>query len=155
ARTAEATSLIATGWAAALAADRPAVRRFAPHVRATGDDTELARDEAARSARIPSLALRTAREALARGPGLVQVPRRGYLTGRAWGGSGARAGRGAGGGPLPVEPSGPPAGCRWCGRPATEGRCPACGYGRVRAVVAGGSRTAEELARAFPGTRVV
>src|SRR5262245_50013316 len=38
ARTAEATSLIATGWAAALAADRPVVRRFAPHVRATGED---------------------------------------------------------------------------------------------------------------------
>ena len=155
ARTAEATSLIATGWAAALAADRPVVRRFAPHVRATGDDTELARDEAARSARIPSLALRTARDALARGPVLVQVPRRGYLTGLACDGCRAPARCAACGGPLAVESSGAPARCRWCGRHDTEWRCPACGYGRVRAVVAGASRTAEELARAFPGTRVV
>jgi primosomal protein N' (replication factor Y) len=54
-----------------------------------------------------------------------------------------------------VESSGAPARCRWCGRTDTEWRCPACGYGRVRAVVAGARRTAEELARAFPGTRVV
>ena len=80
ARTAEAASLIATGWAAAMTADRPTVRGCAPQVRATGDDAELARDEAARSARMPSLALRTARAGLARGPVLVQVPRRGYVT---------------------------------------------------------------------------
>jgi len=155
ARTAEATSLIATGWAAALAADRPVVRRFAPRVRAAGDDAELARDEAARSARIPSLALRTARDALARGPVLVQVPRRGYLTGLACDGCRAPARCGVCGGPLAVESSGAPARCRWCGSHDTEWRCPACGHGRVRAVVAGASRTAEELARAFPGTRVV
>jgi len=59
------------------------------------------------------------------------------------------------GGPLAVEASGAPAGCRWCGRIDAEWRCPACGHGRVRAVVAGSRRTAEELARAFPGTRVV
>ena len=80
ARTAEATSLVASGWARAVTAPRDVVRRFAPDVRATGDDAELARDEAARSARIPSLALRAARTALDRGPVLVQVPRRGYLT---------------------------------------------------------------------------
>jgi primosomal protein N' (replication factor Y) len=154
ARTAEATSLIARGWAAALAADRPVVRRFAPHVRATGDDTELARDEAARSARIPSLALRTARDALTRGPVLVQVPRRGYLTAVACDGCRAPARCGACGGPLAVESSGAPARCRWCGRADSDWRCPACGHGRVRAVVAGARRTAEELARAFPGTRV-
>jgi primosomal protein N' (replication factor Y) (superfamily II helicase) len=155
ARTAEATSLIAAGWAAALAADRPAVRRFAPQVRATGDDAELARDEAARSARIPSLALRTARDALARGPVLVQVPRRGYLTGLACAGCRAPARCVACGGPLAVEASDSPARCRWCGRTDAGWRCPACGHGRVRAVVAGARRTAEELARAFPGTQVV
>jgi primosomal protein N' (replication factor Y) (superfamily II helicase) len=155
ARTAEATSLIAAGWAAALAADRPAVRRFAPQVRATGDDAELARDQAARFARIPSLALRTARDALARGPVLVQVPRRGYLTGLACAGCRAPARCVACGGPLAVEASDSPARCRWCGRTDAGWRCPACGHGRVRAVVAGARRTAEELARAFPGTQVV
>jgi primosomal protein N' (replication factor Y) (superfamily II helicase) len=155
ARTAEATSLIANGWAAALAGDRPTVRRFAPQVRATGGDAELARDEAARSARVPSLALRTARDALARGPVLVQVPRRGYLTGLACAGCRAPARCAACGGPLAVESSGAPARCRWCGRSDADWRCPACGHDRVRAVVAGARRTAEELARAFPGTRMV
>jgi primosomal protein N' (replication factor Y) (superfamily II helicase) len=154
ARTAEATSLVASGWAAAVAADRPVVRRFAPNVRAAGDDAELARDEAATSARIPSLALRTARHALARGPVLVQVPRRGYLTGLACAGCRAPARCAACGGPLAVESSGAPARCRWCGRPDTEWQCQACGHRRVRAVVAGARRTAEELARAFPGARV-
>jgi len=131
------------------------VRRFAPQVRATGDDAELARDEAARSARIPSLALRTARDALARGPVLVQVPRRGYLAAVACDGCRAPARCVTCGGPLAVESSGAPAQCRWCGRTDTEWHCPACGHGRVRAVVAGARRTAEELARAFPGTHMV
>jgi len=155
ARTAEATSLVASGWAHAVTAARPVVRRFAPDVRATGDDSELARDEAARSARMPSLALRTARAALARGPVLVQVPRRGYLTAVACERCRAAARCAECGGPLAVEASDAPARCRWCGRSDAEWRCPACGHGRVRAVVAGSRRTAEELARAFPGTRVV
>jgi primosomal protein N' (replication factor Y) len=64
-----------------------ALRQVAPRVRAAPDEAELARDAAAMTARLPSLALRTAREALtggargglAPGPVLVQVPRRGYL----------------------------------------------------------------------------
>ncbi len=79
ARTAEAALLVAGGWARPLAADRATVRRWAPAVVAPGEDRELARDEAARSARLPGLALRTAREALDRGPVLFQVPRSGYL----------------------------------------------------------------------------
>jgi primosomal protein N' (replication factor Y) len=154
-RTAEATSLVASGWAHTVTAARPMMRRFAPDVRATGDDAELARDEAARSARMPSLALRTARAALARGPVLVQVPRRGYLTAVACERCRAAARCAECGGPLAVEASDAPARCRWCGRSDAEWRCPACGRGRVRAVVAGSRRTAEELARAFPGTRVV
>jgi len=155
ARTAEATSLVASGWAHAVTAARPVVRRFAPDVRATGYNTELARDPAARSARMPSLALRTARAALARGPVLVQVPRRGYVTAVACERCRAAARCAECGGPLAVEASDAPARCRWCGRSDAEWRCPACGHGRVRAVVAGSRRTAEELARAFPSTRVV
>src|SRR6185437_12498385 len=79
ARTAEAQQLLATGWARPIAADRAAVRAAAPRVTAAGD-AELARDAAARTARLPTLAWRTAADALAAGaPVLVQVPRRGYL----------------------------------------------------------------------------
>jgi primosomal protein N' (replication factor Y) len=155
ARTAEATSLVASGWARAVTAPRDVVRRFAPDVRATGDDAELARDEAARTARIPSLALRAARAALDRGPVLVQVPRRGYLTAVACERCRAAARCVTCGGPMAVAASDAPAGCRWCGRSDAEWRCPACGHGRLRAVVAGSRRTAEELAKAFPGAPVV
>jgi len=155
ARTAEATSLVASGWARAVTAPRDVVRRLAPDVRATGDDAELARDEAARTARIPSLALRAARAALDRGPVLVQVPRRGYLTAVACERCRAAARCVTCGGPLAVAASDAPAGCRWCGRSDAEWRCPACGHGRLRAVVTGSRRTAEELARAFPGAPVV
>jgi primosomal protein N' (replication factor Y) len=155
ARTAEATSLVESGWARAVTAQRDVVRRFAPDVRATGDDAELARDEAARTARIPSLALRAARAALDRGPVLVQVPRRGYLTAVACERCRAAARCVTCGGPLAVAASDAPASCRWCGRSDAEWRCPACGHGRLRAVVAGSRRTAEELARAFPGAPVI
>ncbi len=80
ARTAEAALLVGTGWARPLVAGpREPVRQVAPAVHPAGGEAELARDEAARSARLPSIALRTARAGLADGPVLFQVPRRGYL----------------------------------------------------------------------------
>jgi primosomal protein N' (replication factor Y) len=154
-RTAEATSLVASGWAAALAAARPMVRRCAPQIQAAGADSELARDQAARTARLPSLALRCAREGLAHGPVLVQVPRRGYVTAVACENCRARAQCPHCAGPLALEAHSAPARCRWCGRADPRWRCPACGHPRVRAVVTGAGRTAEELARAFPGTAVL
>jgi len=59
------------------------------------------------------------------------------------------------GGPLALETGGGPARCRWCGRADPGWRCAACGDPRVRALVTGAGRTAEELGRAFPGTPVV
>jgi len=155
ARTAEAASLINVGWAAAITAARPTVRGCAPQIQAVGADAELARDEAARSARMPSLALRTARAGLARGPVLVQVPRRGYVTAVACENCRAPGRCTFCGGPLALEAGGGPARCRWCGRTDPGWQCPACGGTRVRALVTGAGRTAEELGRAFPGTPVV
>ena len=155
ARTAEAASLINVGWAAAITAARPTVRGCAPQIQAVGADADLARDEAARSARMPSLALRTARAGLARGPVLVQVPRRGYVTAVACENCRAPGRCAFCGGPLALEAGGGPARCRWCGRADPGWQCPACGGTRVRALVTGAGRTAEELGRAFPGTPVV
>jgi primosomal protein N' (replication factor Y) (superfamily II helicase) len=155
ARTAEGARLIGTGWAAGITAARPTVRRYAPRIQAAGADAELARDEAARSARMPSLALRTARAGLAHGPVLVQVPRRGYVTAVACENCRSPARCAACGGPLALETGGGPASCRWCGRSDPAWRCPACGDPRVRAMVTGAGRTAEELGHAFPGTPVV
>ncbi|MEV4114104.1 primosomal protein N', partial [Nonomuraea sp. NPDC049695] len=44
--------------------------------------------------------------------------------------------------------------CRWCGRVDADWRCPSCGSPRLRAVVTGARRTAEELGRAFPSVPV-
>jgi primosomal protein N' (replication factor Y) (superfamily II helicase) len=153
ARTAEVTQLVASGWAAALAADRGTVRRCAPRITAAGDDAELARDEAARSARMPSLALRTAREALASGPVLFQVPRRGYVLAVSCERCGARARCPACGGPVSLPGPRTAALCGWCGQ-AAGSRCPRCGRAGLRALIIGARRTAEELGRAFPAAAV-
>ncbi|MEU4514743.1 primosomal protein N' [Nonomuraea wenchangensis] len=80
ARTAEATQLIAGRWARPIVAARTTIRSLAPRVRPAGEDAELAKDQAARQARLPSLAWRALRQGLdSGGPVLVQVPRRGYL----------------------------------------------------------------------------
>ncbi|MDP9398800.1 MAG: primosome assembly protein PriA, partial [Actinomycetota bacterium] len=79
ARTAEGELLLRTQWAHPLVAERPVVRAAAARVLPAGDDEELVRDAAAASARLPTLAWQVARDALGRGPVLVQVPRRGYL----------------------------------------------------------------------------
>jgi primosomal protein N' (replication factor Y) len=154
ARTVEATSLVSRGWAAEITADRPVLRRWAPRVVVAGDDTELARDPAAR-ARVPSLALRTARDGLAHGPVLVQVPRRGYVTAVACVACRTRARCGSCGGPLALATGEGPAQCRWCGHRAVRWECPECSHTGLRALVTGATRTAEELGRAFPGVRML
>ncbi len=147
ARTAEAALLVSSGWARPLAARRAEVRKHAPAVQSAGSEAELARDEAARSARLPSIALRTARAALAEGPVLVQVPRRGYLVAVACERCHARARCSCGG---PAELPGPqaPLRCGWCGS-ALGRSCRRCGHQGLRAVLTGARRTAEELGRAF------
>jgi primosomal protein N' (replication factor Y) (superfamily II helicase) len=153
ARTAEVTQLVAGGWAAALTADRDTVRRHAPRITAAGGDAELARDEAARSARMPGLALRTAREALAGGPVLFQVPRRGYVVAVACEACGERARCARCGGPLSLPAARAAPVCGWCGQTAGP-RCARCGQAGLRALVVGARRTAEELGRAFPAAAV-
>jgi primosomal protein N' (replication factor Y) len=152
-RTAEVSQLVASGWAAALTAERATIRRCAPLVTAAGDDAELARDEAARSARMPSLALRTAREGLATGPVLFQVPRRGYVLAVACERCGTRARCLRCGGPVSLPAAQAAAVCAWCGS-AGGAHCGRCGHAGLRALVVGARRTAEELGRAFPGAVV-
>ncbi len=155
ARTAEAALLVETGWAHEILPARAEVRRSAPRVVPAGDDVEMLRDAAARSARLPAVALRAARAALDDGaPVLVQVPRRGYAPALACDTCRAPARCTTCRGPLATA-SGPamPA-CRWCGALAGGWRCPTCDGTRLRATVVGARRTAEELGRTFPGVPV-
>jgi primosomal protein N' (replication factor Y) (superfamily II helicase) len=158
ARTAEAHALVRSGWAHDVVAARPAVRARSPRVVALDDGGYAeARDPAARSARLPSVALRAARSALEAGaPVLVQVPRRGYVPSLACGRCRAIARCRHCTGPLSLDDrdgTGPV--CRWCGRADAALRCVRCGSDAVRAVVVGARRTAEELGRAFPGIAVI
>ncbi|MCM3885095.1 primosomal protein N', partial [Frankia sp. R82] len=150
--TVEAEALLRAGWARPLVAARARLRELTPRVEATGSDHEIARDPAARAARLPSLVVRTARQALAAGaPVLVQVPRRGYQPSLACTGCRRPARCGHCQGPLGRPAGAGPAACGWCGRPVAAWQCPACGDTRLRASVTGDRRTAEELGRAFPG----
>ncbi|MGO4445625.1 primosomal protein N' [Mycobacterium sp. 2YAF39] len=158
ARTAEAQALVRSGWAHDLVATRQEVRVRSPRVVALEDSNfEQERDPAARTARLPSMALQAARTALAADmPVLVQVPRRGYVPALACGRCRTVARCRHCTGPLSL-PARDTAGavCRWCGREEPALRCTRCGSDTVRAVVVGARRTAEELGRAFPGVHVV
>ncbi|MGY1749469.1 primosomal protein N' [Modestobacter sp. SYSU DS0511] len=160
ARTAEGQLLVESGWAHELVADRGTLRTAAPRVQAVGSDFELARDAAARTARLPTLAFDVARKALQAGtPVLVQVPRSGYVPSLVCDRCRAPARCAHCGGPLGVSPRPGPGGtriaaCRWCARPAATFDCPHCHGTKLRAAVIGEARTAEELGRAFPGAAV-
>ncbi|TXH19248.1 MAG: primosomal protein N' [Mycobacterium sp.] len=158
ARTAEAQALVRSKWAHDLVAGRSVVRARAPRVVALDDDAHThERDAAARTARLPSMALGAARAALSAGrPVLVQVPRRGYVPALACGKCRTIARCRHCTGPLSL-PDRDTVGavCRWCGRQDIALRCGRCGSDAVRAVVVGARRTAEELGRAFPGVPVV
>ncbi|MFE9173394.1 primosomal protein N' [Streptomyces kebangsaanensis] len=150
--TVEAAQLVESGWAGPLIAARQQVRRTAPLVR-TVSDGDLARDEAARAARLPSLAWQAAREGLRYGPVLVQVPRRGYVPRMACARCREPARCRHCAGPLQAQDAGAPR-CGWCGWEEAAWHCPECGAFRLRAQVVGARRTAEELGRAFPAVPV-
>ncbi|GAA2265185.1 primosomal protein N' [Streptomyces amakusaensis] len=150
--TVEAAQLVESGWARPLAAGREQVRRAAPLVRTVGDG-DLARDEAARAARLPSMAWQVVREGLKSGPVLVQVPRRGYAPRLACERCRTPARCRHCSGPLEA-PDERELTCRWCGLGAVDWHCAECGGTRLRARVVGARRTAEELGRAFPAVPV-
>lgn len=150
--TVEAAQLVETGWAVPIAADREEVRTAAPLVRTVGDG-DLARDEAARAARLPTLAWRAVREGLLTGPVLVQVPRRGYAPRLACERCREPARCRHCAGPLEAQDAGQLQ-CVWCGKPEPEWHCQECGGFRLRAQIVGARRTAEELGRAFPAVPV-
>lgn len=148
-------SLVEAGWLESMGPGRRWLREVAPRVVVAGAEREQERDPAAQSARLPNLAWRTAKSALERGPVLIQVPRRGYVPSLACQECRTHARCLACGGPLGLDGgSGPPV-CRWCASVARAWRCPHCEGTRLRSLVVGARRTAEELGRALPGVPVL
>lgn len=154
-RSTEAQRLVASGWAAGIAAERPTVRASAPRVVSTADSFTMERDPLAARARIPHTAWKAAQDGLTRGPVLVQVARTGFSPALSCEDCREPARCRHCSGPLGLASrNGIPA-CRWCGRPEPMWHCGNCGGTRLRGSAAGAGRTAEELGRAFPSTTVI
>lgn len=154
ARSAEVQAWVEEGLLREASAAPATVRARAPRVVVAGEGTAQDSDPAAASARLPSLAWRTAQQALGTGPVLVQVPRRGYLASLRCDACREPVRCAGCGGPLAVSAQGRSPACLWCTAPRPDAACPACGSARVRHAVVGERRTAEELGRAFPGVTV-
>jgi primosomal protein N' (replication factor Y) len=157
-RSTELQRLVDAGWARAVEADRPEVRRTVPRVLNTADSFEQERDPLARIARLPGAAWRAAKEGLERGPVLVQVARSGYVPSLVCDSCREPARCTACSGPLAVAGAAGSSAvpqCRWCSAPAPAWRCSHCTSPRLRRSATGVLRTAEELGRAFPGKPVI
>jgi primosomal protein N' (replication factor Y) len=143
----ELVRLIEIGWVSEIQGARQARPRVIP--------TEHQASQEPGSARIPSAAWRQAQEAARQGPVLVQVARPGNAPLLACDRCREPARCAACGGGLAIPREGGIARCVLCGTTANGWACPTCEGTRLRAVTIGASRTADELGRAFPNTRVV
>jgi primosomal protein N' (replication factor Y) len=148
-RSVEVERLIEIGW---LRAVRPS-RDLHPRVIPTTFQSEP--DAQARAARIPSAAWLAAKEAVRTGPVLVQVASPGYAPMLACRSCGQSARCTQCQGPLAQSAANATPACRWCGHLAAGWRCSHCEATQLRVVTVGTGRTAEELGRAFPGSRVI
>jgi primosomal protein N' (replication factor Y) len=145
-RTTDVERLVAVGWVR----DLPAARRRSPRV-----VLSATREGESRGARVPSSAFAAAREALQNGPVLVQVARPGYAPVLVCAQCRHPARCAHCGGPLHAARPGAVPACSWCGRAATRWACTECSGTLLRMASSGSERTADELGRAFPGTRVI
>ncbi|MGO4534251.1 primosomal protein N' [Leifsonia sp. 2MCAF36] len=154
-RSVEAQRLVELGWLRDIGPERALTAKVVLTA------NQQAQEPMARAARIPSTAWRAAREALngdsgrPRGPVLVQVARPGYAPVIACAKCGQAARCTYCKGPLHQTRAGAPPSCTVCGRLATGWQCEHCEHRTFRMVTVGSGRTAEELGRAFPGTRVI
>ncbi len=154
-RSVEADQLVRTGWAHELAQPRTVVRQRATVHVAGASDVARSRDAAGQGARVPKEVHALLREALESGPVLVQTPRAGYALALACERCRTPARCSTCRGPLALTSATTPPACRWCGTDAHGWSCAECGAAGLRAPVLGEARTAEELGRSFPRTRVL
>ncbi|GAB3125651.1 primosomal protein N' family DNA-binding protein [Glaciibacter psychrotolerans] len=148
-RSVEAQRLVAVGW---LDEVNPAKDT---HPRVIPTDFQGEPDPQARAARIPTAAWLAAKAAIADGPVLVQVATPGYAPFLACQTCKKPARCTACQGPLGQKSAGSTPACRWCGALAVGWTCVHCEGHTFRVMTVGAGRTAEELGRAFPGSRVI
>ncbi len=153
-RSVEADYLVRTGWAHDLEVPREVLRRRATVGVSGASDVARERDPSGQGARMPAEVHALVRDALTRGPVLVQTPRAGYALALACERCRTPARCHTCEGPLALTSATTPPACRWCGTHASGWACGECGAAGLRAPVLGESRTAEELGRSFPSTLV-
>ncbi|MCU1477523.1 MAG: hypothetical protein JWQ64_2216 [Subtercola sp.] len=127
--------------------------RFLPKVVPTS--AQVSNDRYAQTARIPSTAWQAARTALETGPVLIQVARPGYSPVLACASCTSPAHCLVCDGPLRAQSKNSPPSCAWCGAIAAQWQCRHCEGTTFTHIGQGSARTAEELGRAFPATRVI
>ena len=148
-RSTEVERLVELRWLESVQPERAYLPRVIPTVGQAADD------KLAATARIPSTAWQTARQALEHGPVLVQVARPGYAPRLACESCKQSARCTVCDGPLGMKTSRSSPACQWCGAIAAGWKCLNCEGTRFRLVGQGSVRTAEDLGRAFPGVRVI
>ncbi len=152
-RSTDAQALIERGWLGEVALSAQEARRTQPPVRAV-DEVDRERDPVAARLRIPSVAFRFLRDHLPQGPVLVQVPMRGYAASLTCRRCRNRALCPKCQGPMRMRVK-DVAECSLCGHQPPVWRCPHCHTAGLSTPLAGAERTAEELARAFPGVLAI
>ena len=177
-RTAETQLLVSSGWAHDLVAAESTLRTRMPAMIAVGPyglnfsrniaagkppgsnaNAAAHSNAAAGTTSLDGRAYQAIKSALDRGePVLVQSPRKGYVPTLACAKCFTRARCRHCNGPLSLphshEQAATPS-CAWCGKMEPRFKCTECGSNRLRAVVLGSERTAEELGRVFPNTRII
>jgi primosomal protein N' (replication factor Y) len=145
-RSTDVERLVLAGWLDAIG---PRRRRLPKVTLST--DQEL--DQ--RGIRMSPSAFRIAREALEHGPVLIQVARPGYSPSLVCATCRSSARCNDCGGPLGATRQGAIPTCGWCGRSARSWTCKHCKADKLQFSSSGSERTAIDLARGFPGFRVI
>ena len=125
------------------------------HTQIIATDIHSQKTDDQRSARIPPAALVAARKAITMGPVLVQTARPGYAGAVRCSSCHEKALCDGCSGPLALRSKGSAPSCRWCGKLQPSWSCSHCHSTTLRPTQAGTEKTAEDLAKAFPGIRVV
>ncbi|UFS61097.1 primosomal protein N' [Subtercola endophyticus] len=133
--------------------DIPQSRRYLPKVVPTS--AQGATDAHSQNTRIPSSAWNIARTGLETGPVLIQVARPGYSPVLACASCTNPAHCLVCDGPLRATSRKAPPSCAWCGAIAAQWQCRHCEGTTFTHIGQGSTRTAEELGRAFPATRII
>ena len=148
-RSTEVERLVEIGWLRSVSPRPLQLPRVIPTAQQSSEDRLAAQ------ARIPSTAWKIARTALETGPVLVQVARPGYAPRLTCADCQQTARCMRCEGPLLQKTARSVPACAWCGALAAAWKCQHCEGEKLRFVGVGTIRTAEDLGRAFPGTRII